>query len=174
MKSLKALHHTLANSQQQIAVLEHQKAFPLFQDKLAENNLFPLKPTGMEIFQVNMGKMCNQVCKHCHVDAGPDRKEIMTQETLQLCLVVLEKSAFSTVDLTGGAPEMNPHFRWFVEECRKLGKKVMVRCNLTIILANAKYHDLPHFFAKHEVEVVSSLPFYNASRTDSQRGEGVS
>lgn len=173
MKSLKALQHNLANSEAQIAILSQQKAFPLFFQKLAENQLFPLKPTKMEIFQVNMGKMCNQVCKHCHVDAGPDRKEIMTQETLQLCLDILAKTDFHTIDLTGGAPEMNPHFRWFVEECRKLGKKVMVRCNLTIILANAKYHDLPQFFAQHEVEVVSSLPFYNASRTDSQRGEGV-
>jgi len=173
MKSLKALAHKLADSHQQISILENQKIFTPFQNKLAENGLFPLKPTKMEFFQVNLGKMCNQVCKHCHVDAGPDRKEIMTQETLQLCLDILAKTDFHTVDLTGGAPEMNPHFRWFVAECRKLGKKVMVRCNLTIILANAKYHDLPSFFAKHEVEVVSSLPFYNASRTDSQRGEGV-
>ncbi len=78
-----------------------------------------------------------------------------------------------TVDITGGAPEMNPNFRWFVEECSKLGKKVIDRCNLTIILANPKYHDLPQFFAKHKVEVVSSLPYFSKSRTDSQRGDGV-
>lgn len=117
--------------------------------------------------------MCNQVCKHCHVDAGPDRKEIMTKETLEKCLEVLSKTNVSTVDITGGAPEMNPNFRWFVEECRRLNKKVMVRCNLTIIVANKKYFDLPEFYAKNKVEVVSSLPFYNADRTDRQRGLGV-
>lgn len=144
-----------------------------FEEKLRSISLYPLKPTGVEIFQVNIGKMCNQVCKHCHVDAGPDRKEIMTKETLEKCLDVLRKTNVSTVDITGGAPEMNPHFRWFVEECRKLNKKVMVRCNLTIIVANKKYFDLPEFYAKNKVEVVSSLPFYNADRTDRQRGLGV-
>lgn len=144
-----------------------------FEEKLKSINLYPLKPTGVEIFQVNIGKMCNQVCKHCHVDAGPDRKEIMTKETLEKCLEVLSKTNVSTVDITGGAPEMNPNFRWFVEECRRLNKKVMVRCNLTIIVANKKYFDLPEFYAKNKVEVVSSLPFYNADRTDRQGGLGV-
>lgn len=172
MKSLKAQQHFLANSQSQIDILT-EKGFPLFQEKMQNAHLFPLKPTKIAIFQVNLGKMCNQTCKHCHVDAGPDRKEIMTQETMAQCLAILAKTDIPTVDLTGGAPEMNPHFRWFVEECYKLGKKVMVRCNLTIIVANKKYHDLPQFFQKNEVEVVSSLPFYNKSRTDSQRGDGV-
>jgi radical SAM/Cys-rich protein len=117
--------------------------------------------------------MCNQVCKHCHVDAGPDRKEIMTRETMQLCLDALDRSSIKTVDITGGAPEMNPEFRWFVEQLSARGLKIMVRCNLTIILANKKYHDLPEFFKQHKVEVVSSLPFYNKRRTDSQRGDGV-
>ena len=147
--------------------------FPSFTDKLKESALFPLTPTTLDIFQVNVGYMCNQVCKHCHVDAGPDRKEIMTRETMQYCLDALAKSDIQTVDLTGGAPEMNPDFRWFVEEIRKLGRKVIVRCNLTIVLANKKYYDLPEFFKKHEVEVVSSLPYYNKRRTDSQRGDGV-
>ena len=172
MKSLKAQHHLLADSHAQIDILAN-KEFPAFQDKLKNAGLFPLKPTQIELFQVNLGKMCNQTCKHCHVDAGPDRKEIMTKATMLQCLAVLAHNDIHTVDLTGGAPEMNPHFRWFVEECRKLGKKVMVRCNLTIIVANKKYHDLPHFFKENEVEVVSSLPFYNKARTDSQRGEGV-
>jgi radical SAM/Cys-rich protein len=117
--------------------------------------------------------MCNQTCKHCHVDAGPDRKEIMTRETMQLCLDALAKTDIRTVDLTGGAPEMNPDFRWFVEGIKALGRHVMVRCNLTIIVANPKYHDLPQFFKTHGIEVVSSLPFYNRRRTDSQRGDGV-
>jgi radical SAM/Cys-rich protein len=117
--------------------------------------------------------MCNQTCAHCHVDAGPDRKEIMTRETMQQCLDILAATDIPTVDLTGGAPEMNPDFRWFVEELSKLGRKIIVRCNLTIILANKKYHDLPEFFKSHRVELVSSLPFYNKSRTDAQRGDGV-
>ncbi len=177
MKSLHALHHKLSDTDTQIEILEQgveQKlGLPLFQKKMDDAGLFPLKPTSLDIFQVNLGKMCNQVCKHCHVDAGPDRKEIMTRETMEECLRALAVSDMNTVDMTGGAPEMNPHFRWFVEECRALGKHVIVRCNLTIIVANPKYHDLPEFYRKHNVEVVSSLPFYNADKTDRQRGTGV-
>lgn len=174
MKSLKALQHALADAGHQIDILEHEKDLPLFTDKMKTAGLFPLSPTTPEIFQINVGKMCNQVCKHCHVDAGPDRKEIMTKETMQLCLDVLEKNpSFTTVDLTGGAPEMNPDFRWFVSEIKKLNRHIIVRCNLTIILANKKYHDLPDFFKQHEIEVVSSLPFYTQDRTDRQRGDGV-
>lgn len=179
VKSLKARHHVLSDSQSQIEVLEkgdgiHAYRLVPFQQKLDEIGLFPLKPTKLEIFQVNVGKMCNQVCKHCHVDAGPDRKEIMTRETMQQCLGVLKNNpSFTTVDLTGGAPEMNPDFRWFVEQIRLLDKHVIVRCNLTIILANKKYHDLPQFFKKHQVEIASSLPFYTSDRTDRQRGNGV-
>ncbi len=179
MKSLKAQHHLLANSSKQLDVLEHgtsanEYRLVPFQQKLEEINLFPLHPIQLEIFQVNVGKMCNQVCKHCHVDAGPDRKEIMTKETMMLCLEVLRNhSSFKTVDLTGGAPEMNPHFRWFVEEIKKLDRTIIVRCNLTIILANKKYNDLPQFYKQHGIEVFSSLPFYTADRTDRQRGDGV-
>ncbi|MGB4830271.1 MAG: radical SAM protein, partial [Chitinophagales bacterium] len=176
-KSLHALHHKLADNDYQLKVLETHEIstvdFERFDDKLKSIGLFPLKPTNTEIFQVNVGYMCNQTCAHCHVDAGPDRKEIMTRETMQQCLDALAKTNIPTVDLTGGAPEMNPDFRWFVEEITKLGRKTMVRCNLTIIMANKKYHDLPQFFAEHKIEVVSSLPFYNKSRTDAQRGDGV-
>lgn len=172
MKSLLAQGHQLSNSAAQLAQLNADGHIK-FSDRLAEIGLHPLRPTGIDIFQMNMGKMCNQTCKHCHVDAGPDRKEIMTEETMQLCLNILAQHDIPVVDLTGGAPEMNPHFRWFVEEAAKLGKHIMVRCNLTIILANKKYHDLPEFFAKHKVEVVSSLPHYTAMRTDRQRGDGV-
>ncbi len=176
-KSLKARGEQLSDTMVQLRVLNGkeimEEQFPLFADKLKNIQLFPLQPTGIDIFQVNVGKMCNQVCAHCHVDAGPDRKEIMTKASLERCLEILSKTDIKTVDITGGAPEMNPHFRWFVEECSKLGKKIIDRCNLTIILANPKYHDLPEFFAKHQVEVVSSLPYYSEKRTDSQRGEGV-
>lgn len=177
MKSLHALHHQLSDTATQIEILEEsvgQKlGLPFFQQKMQDAGLFPLKPTKLEILQLNLGKMCNQVCKHCHVDAGPDRKEIMTRETMEQCLRALAESDIPTVDLTGGAPEMNPNFRWFVEQCHALGRHVMVRCNLTIIVANPKYHDLPEFYRDHGVEVVSSLPFYNADKTDRQRGAGV-
>jgi len=178
MKSLKAQHSILADAQEQVEIIEHgQKGdFALipFQQKLEETGLFPLKPLHLEIFQVNIGKMCNQTCRHCHVDAGPDRKEIMTKETMQQCIDVLQNNPqLKTVDLTGGAPEMNPNFRWFVEEIKKLDRHVIVRCNLTIILANKKYHDLPEFYKLHNIEVVSSLPFYTQDRTDRQRGGGV-
>ena len=178
MKSLKAQGHILADTNQQIAVLQndntdHGYTLIPFQQKMEGEGLYPFYATGVEIFQVNIGKMCNQVCKHCHVDAGPDRKEIMTRETMQLCLGVLSHSGIKTVDLTGGAPEMNPDFRWFVEEIKKLGKHIIVRCNLTIIVANKKYNDLPEFYKEHSIEIASSLPFYTAERTDRQRGDGV-
>ncbi len=178
MKSLKAQGNILADSHYQIELLEtdNHNDFRLipFQQKLEEANLFPLRPTKIEIFQVNVGKMCNQVCKHCHVDAGPDRKEIMTRQTMQECIDVLVKNPFiQTVDLTGGAPELNPDFRWFVEKIKELDRHIIVRCNLTIILANKKFNDLPGFFKMHDIEVVSSLPFYSKERTDRQRGDGV-
>ncbi len=178
VQSLLSRGDSLSNSSEQLKQLggfsEALTDLPRFQEKLRETNLFPLKPTDLQIFQVNVGKMCNQVCKHCHVDAGPDRREIMTRETMQQCLDVLRQTpSFKTVDLTGGAPEMNPNFRWFVDEIRKLGKEVLVRCNLTIILANKSYNDLPEFFKKHQVQVVSSLPFYEKGATDRQRGDGV-
>ncbi len=182
MKSLLAEHNVLSDAHVQINVLENgthendlYRIVP-FQQKLEDAGLYPLKPTGVEILQVNVGKMCNQVCRHCHVDAGPDRKEIMTRETMLHCIEVIKNnSSLKTVDLTGGAPEMNPDFRWFVEEIKKANPAIhiIVRCNLTIIRANKKYHDLPEFFRLHRLEVVSSLPFYTKDRTDRQRGDGV-
>ena len=179
LKSLHAQHHFLADPSHQVEVLEHGSAgheFSLipFQQQLEKIALYPLSPTGIEIFQVNMGKMCNQVCKHCHVDAGPDRKEIMSRETMQQCLEALKNNPqIKIADLTGGAPELNPGFRWFVEEIKKLDKHIIVRCNLTIILANKRFNDLPDFFSHHAIEVVSSLPSYTADRTNRQRGDGV-
>ena len=173
MKSLLAQHHPLSSAIKQLDILDQAGKILPFRENLAKAGLSPLKPTGIEIFQVNVGKQCNQTCKHCHVDAGPDRKEKMTQENMGICLQVLRENNIPTVDITGGAPEMHPDFRWFVEQCSLLGKKIIVRCNLTIIIANNRFNDLPQFFRKHNVEVISSLPFYNADRTDRQRGEGV-
>ena len=178
IKSLKAQRSSLANADEQLKILEHGSiadfALVPFQQKLEESGSYPLKTTGIQTFQVNVGKMCNQLCKHCHVDAGPDRNEIMTRETMQQCLDVLKQNPqLKTIDITGGAPEMNPNFRWFVEEISRLNRHIIVRCNLTIILANKKYHDLPQFYKQYNIEVVSSLPFYTQDRTDRQRGNGV-
>ncbi|MFU8859626.1 MAG: arsenosugar biosynthesis radical SAM (seleno)protein ArsS [Cyclonatronaceae bacterium] len=177
MKSLKAVEHRLSQPELQLEILNNGsdtlKKMPKFGEKLSDSGLHPLKPTGIEIFQVNVGYMCNETCKHCHVDAGPDRKEIMTRETMELCLDAVRGTNIGTVDLTGGAPEMNPHFRWFVEEFRALGKHIIVRSNLTILTVNPKYRELPHFFAEHGIEVVASLPYYLQRNTDAQRGAGV-
>ncbi len=173
-KSLSSSHSDLADTFFQLKVLNGQEKvkdhFEAFSTKVGH----PIRPVAPTVFQINIGKLCNQSCAHCHVDAGPDKKaENMSRETLQKCLDILAQHDIPTVDITGGAPEMNPNFRWFVEECRKLGKHVMNRCNLTIIEANPVYHDLPEFFAKNQVQVISSLPYFTKNRTDSQRGDGV-
>ncbi len=177
-KSLSARKDSLSNPERQLEILDNglfsEAELPRFREKLAETGNFPLKPGKLEVLQLNLGYMCNQVCSHCHVDAGPDRKEIMTRETMGQCLEVIKTTSAHTLDLTGGAPEMNPNFRWFVEEASKAGiKDFIVRSNLTIILANKKYYDLPEFFKKYNVHVVSSLPFYKKEKTDKQRGNGV-
>ena len=177
-KSLLARNNDLANTQRQLEILSNgvfaDGELPTFAKKIKETNQFPLRPKKLEILQINLGYMCNQVCAHCHVDAGPDRKEIMTKETMEQCLEVIRKTGAHTLDLTGGAPEMNPSFRWFVEEASKAGiKDFIVRSNLTIIRANKKYYDLPEFFKKHNVHVVSSMPHWTRGKTDKQRGDGV-
>ncbi|MDG1246520.1 MAG: arsenosugar biosynthesis radical SAM protein ArsS [Polaribacter sp.] len=177
-KSLLARNNDLANTARQMEVLSSgifaDGELPTFASKLKESNQFPLQPKKLEILQINLGYMCNQVCAHCHVDAGPDRKEIMTLDTMQQCLEVIKNTGAHTLDLTGGAPEMNPNFREFVEAAAKAGiKDFIVRSNLTIILANKKYHDLPEFFKKHNIHVVSSMPHWTRGKTDKQRGDGV-
>ncbi len=179
-KSLASRHSELSDTFFQLKVLNGKEVtdarFPAFSETIRQAG-FPdgrLRPTRIEIFQMNVGKLCNQTCAHCHVDAGPDRKEEnMSRAHFEKCLDILTRYDIPKVDITGGAPELNPHFRWFVEECRKLGKHVMDRCNLTVIVSNKKYHDLPEWFAENKVEVISSLPHYSALRTDSQRGDGV-
>ena len=170
--SLAARRDPLASAQAQLDLLHKIPLDREFNTALEGSGLWPLKPTKLEILQVNVGKLCNQTCRHCHVDAGPDRREAMSRETFEHCLRVLDETDIATVDITGGAPELNPHFRWFVEECRARGRHVMDRCNLTI-METAAHHDLPEFFAKNQVEVVCSLPQYRAFQTDRQRGEGV-
>ena len=173
-KSLKRTNNALSDTFMQLQVLnghevvDHQ--FENFRSKVGQ----PIRPRAVEVFQLNIGKLCNQTCAHCHVDAGPDRKEEnMDRATLEKCLEIITKYKIPTVDITGGAPEMNPHFRWFVEECTAVGAKVMDRCNLTIIKANPSYSDLPQFLAANKVHIVSSLPYFTKLRTDNQRGDGV-
>jgi len=144
----------------------------LFEEALLEHDRFPLRAAGIDVLQVNLGKVCNQTCAHCHVDAGPERRESMSRETAEQCIDVLRHTRIVTLDITGGAPEMNPHFCWLVEQARSLGRRVIDRCNLTILLA-AGFDDLPEFLAKHEVEIVASLPCYLEENTDRQRGDGV-
>ncbi|KGL61581.1 radical SAM/Cys-rich domain-containing protein [Polaribacter sp. Hel1_33_78] len=177
-KSLKARNNDIANTSRQMEILSEgifaNGELPTFASKIKETNQFPLRPKKLEVLQINLGYMCNQVCEHCHVDAGPDRKEIMTLDTMHQCLEVIKKTEAHTLDLTGGAPEMNPNFRWFVEEASKAGiKDFIVRSNLTIIRANKKYYDLPEFFKKHNVHIVSSMPHWTRGKTDKQRGNGV-
>ncbi|WP_111708061.1 arsenosugar biosynthesis radical SAM (seleno)protein ArsS [Lutibacter citreus] len=178
LKSLKKRANSLADSKRQLEILSNGifKSGELltFKESVALTNQFPIKSKQLEILQINLGYMCNQVCAHCHVDAGPDRQEIMTKETMQQCLEVIKTTSAHTLDLTGGAPEMNPNFEWFVEEASKVGiKDFIVRSNLTIITSNKKYHHLPEFFKKHNVHVVSSMPHWTQGKTDKQRGNGV-
>jgi hypothetical protein len=162
----------LAEPAHQLEVLAATNGQKSFERALRESDMGPLQACGIDVLQVNVGKLCNQTCRHCHVDAGPDRREVMSRETMQACLDVLDRAPIPVVDVTGGAPEMNPHFRWFVAEARRRGRHVIDRCNLTILLAPG-YQDLPEFLAEQGVEIVASLPCYLRANTDAQRGEGV-
>jgi radical SAM/Cys-rich protein len=142
-----------------------------FDEKLAAHG-FELRARAVETLQVNVGKLCNQACKHCHVDASPRRTEIMSRETVEQVIAALRRFRFPTLDMTGGAPELNPSFRYLVAEARSLGTHVIVRHNLTVMFEPGQ-DDLPDFFRKHQVEIVSSLPYFLEQQTDAQRGHGV-
>lgn len=143
-----------------------------FATTLATHQWPSLRPAPLEIFQINLGKLCNMTCRHCHVDAGPDRRENMDRATIDACLQALDQTAAHTVDITGGAPELNPHFRYLVAQCVDRGKHVIDRCNLTVLLLPGM-QDLPQWFADRGVEVVCSLPHYRQRNTDAQRGDGT-
>jgi radical SAM/Cys-rich protein len=171
-RSLRARRLPLAEPDAQLSELDALEIGESFETRLDEAGLWPLRPTGIDVFQINVGKLCNQTCRHCHVDAGPDRTEVMTRETAEQCIAALRATDIPTVDITGGAPELNPSFRWLVEQCTSLERHVMVRCNLTILETGA-YRDMAEFYAKHRVELVCSLPHYQQTCTDVQRGDGV-
>ncbi len=143
-----------------------------FEQKLSTVGKFPLFSDRIDTLQVNMGRLCNQSCKHCHVEAGPHRKEIMSREVVESVVRALANEAIATVDITGGAPEMNPHFEYLVEQARSHGRHVMVRSNLTVYLEEGKEH-IPQFLKQHGVEIVASLPCYLQQNIDAQRGDGV-
>jgi radical SAM/Cys-rich protein len=165
-------HHPLASAAEQLKLLADTNGYSPFETRLDQAGLFPLRATRMTVFQINVGKLCNQSCKHCHVDAGPDRTESMSRETADLCIQALANTDIPTVDITGGAPELNPNFRWLVEQAHGLGRHVMDRCNLSVLLIPSQA-GLADFLATHRVEIIASLPSYRASQTDAQRGEGI-
>jgi Protein of unknown function (DUF3641) len=166
-RSLRARGSPLAPPAAQLRLLE---TLPLpdgdFQATVRQCGWPELRPVPVEIFQINVGRLCNMTCRHCHVDAGPDRvAENMDRETMDLCLTALDRTAAHTVDITGGAPELNPHFRYLVDQSVARGKHVIDRCNLTILLM-PRCAGLPEWLAERGVEVVCSLPHYRRLNTD--------
>lgn len=172
-KSLQLRKSELADPSVQLNIINRTLMDHSFEHVVAEKGMDRLRAHSIRTLQVNVGKLCNMSCSHCHVDAGPDRKEEnMSRQTIDECLAALEKGKIEVVDLTGGAPEMNSNFRYFVKSARALGVHVIDRCNLTILLANG-YTDMPEFLAENGVEVVASLPCYLEDNTDKQRGDGA-
>lgn len=159
------------NSKEQLQLLGAQ-AEP-FAVRTAASGFPQLQPAALTTFQINLGRWCNQACRHCHVDASPQRSEMMNRETLEKCIEIISSlESITTVDITGGAPEGHPLFRELVRRVRAAGKHVIDRCNLTI-LAEPGQEDLADFLSEQQVEIVASLPHFAAQRTDSQRGAGV-
>ncbi len=172
LRTLLNARSPLAHPHEQRATLQALPLRRTFAEALAAAGSGNLRSTHVSVLQINVGKRCNQACRHCHVDAGPDRVEVMSASVVEACLRFLDTSGIPTLDITGGAPELHPSFREIVVRARAAGKHVMDRCNLTITgLPN--YSDLPDFLAAHQVEVVASLPSYSSRQTDSQRGDGV-
>lgn len=177
--SLHSRHAPLASPDEQFRALEQVpvqregRRATTFIDDVRASGWTSLRPGELEIFQINVGKLCNMTCMHCHVDSGPDRvDENMDRATIDACIRAIEKSGAHTVDLTGGAPELNPHFEYLVDACVGMGKHVLDRCNLTILTV-PRFSHLPKWFAERGVEVVCSLPHYRKIGTDAQRGEGT-
>lgn len=144
-----------------------------FDAALDSHGCGPLVREETRTLQINVGKLCNQACHHCHVDAGPKRTEIMPPEVAERTMEMLGRSpTVEVVDITGGAPELNPNFRWLATEARRQGRHVIDRCNLTVFFQPGM-EALPDFLAEHEVEIIASLPCYTAENVDKQRGRGV-
>jgi radical SAM/Cys-rich protein len=172
LPTLQKQRHPLASGVAQRRRLAELPLARSFEASLRAADLYPLRPVGIEALQMNVGKKCNQTCHHCHVDAGPDRTEMMGAPVIEACLRVLADGRIPTLDLTGGAPELHPAFRRIVETAVGLDAHVIDRCNLTVTRL-PKYRWVPSFLAAHRVEVVASLPYFQGRQTDAQRGEGV-
>lgn len=156
-----------------LTILADDSSTADFEATLAAHHCGSLVREETRTLQVNVGKLCNQACHHCHVDAGPKRTEIMTREVAEHTMELLGRSpTVEVVDITGGAPELNPNFLWLVAESRKQGRYVIDRCNLTVLFQPGM-EDLPEFLAEHQVEIIASLPCYTAENVDKQRGRGV-
>lgn len=152
--------------------LDSSATGPTFNQVLKLNGLGPLQRAELRELQINLGKLCNQACNHCHVDAGPKRTEIMSWHTAQRIIDWIERSQIKSVDITGGAPEMNPCFRTLIDQLISLGVSVTTRCNLTIVFEPG-YNDLPEWYAERRVRLACSLPCYSKENVDKQRGNGV-
>ncbi len=172
--SLRSRRSPLALPEEQLRILDGVDLAGGDFDRALEGAGLPvLRPAGVEVFQINVGRLCNMTCRHCHVDAGPDRvRENMDRATIDACLAALDRTDAHTVDITGGAPELNPHFRYLIDACVARGRHVIDRCNLTVLLLPSQ-RDLPAFLAERGVEVVCSLPHYRQRNTDAQRGDGT-
>ncbi len=157
---------------EQLHVLGRIGDTPSFAGKIREINMFPLYAKGIDILQINMGRRCNLSCRHCHVDAGPHRIEIMSRPVLEKCLEILSSFPISTIDITGGSPEMNPHLEWFIGKASWLNRRLIVRSNLTLLLEEP-YRHFMDVFSENKVEIVTSLPDYLETKSDRQRGTGV-
>jgi radical SAM/Cys-rich protein len=164
----------LAEPRAQLATLDAAMNGRLsFDEALRGAGWNALTPAALEIFQINLGKLCNMTCRHCHVDAGPDRSDaMMTRETVDACLRALDQTSAHTVDVTGGAPELHPEFRYLVDEAHKRGKHVIDRCNLSVLLL-PRNAGLAEWLGDRGVEIVASLPHYRQRNTDAQRGDGA-
>lgn len=156
----------------QLRILGQIGNIPSLAQKISEINMFPLCAKGIDILQINMGRRCNLSCRHCHVNAGPQRTEIVTRPVLEKCFEVLSSFTISTIDITGGSPEMNPHLEWFIGKAARLNRRLIVRSNLTL-LAEKPYRHFMNVFVQNKVEIVTSLPDYLETKSDRQRGAGV-
>ena len=163
----------MASTDTQLTDLENVDSIPFFAEKLRDIGAYPLMSNKkLQTLQMNICRVCNLSCKHCHVEAGPHRTEVMSREIMERGLALMADCGITDLDITGGCPELNPDFEWLIEQSTKQGLKVMVRTNLTI-LDDEKYKHLPEFFAKHKLDVSCSLPYYTAGNTDKARGSGV-
>lgn len=157
---------------EQLRVLGRIGDYPTFAGKISEIHKSPLTAKGIDILQINLGKRCNLFCRHCHIEAGPERFEVMTKPVLAKCLDILQSFPISTIDVTGGSPEMNPYLEWFIPEAARLQRRLIVRSNLTL-LCEEPYLHFVDVFVQNKVEIVTSLPDYLEAKSERQRGAGV-